>query len=444
MDASVDAGADARRDAPPPTCTERAVPPRPLGTCVGDAECGAEICRRAETEGEVAVMECGPGIGGGPGVSCTTAAECAHGLCAASGRCVVACTDDAACAEAQRCTQTWVHAGPDAMQRATVCVPRRALPAAVVPAFEPQGAADDWTLPAGFAFHVLEPACVERPAAVSLSVGDAVIWSGRPGDPNPLFARSGSPLCVQLPSGDAPTPSGALSLRFDRSAGGMRTSLPSGAGSVLDLDVFYLGGGGFAATGTRGPPELAAALGRLEEIFSAAGISVGDVRQHDITGTPRTRLQILEGERGDLPELAELFSLGAGLSEPGVSLFLVRDIDFQLAVSGGIPGPLGHPGIDNSGVAIAVDAIGADLGRVMAHEVAHHLGLFHPTEFDGTVFEGFADTPVCTDADGDGLLSATECVGAGSENLMFFSADATGTELSPSQRAQLRRAPILR
>jgi hypothetical protein len=248
----------------------------------------------------------------------------------------------------------------------------------------------------------------------------------------------------RTPSGDAATPDGVRSLRFDRAAGGMRTSLPAGAGSVLDLDVFYLGGGGFASAGTRGPPEFAAALDRLEAIFSVAGISVGEVRQHDVTGTPRTRLQILEAERGELPELQELFSLGAGLAEPGVSLFLVRDIDFQLAVSGGIPGPLGHPGIDNSGVAIAVDAIGPDLGRVLAHEVAHHLGLFHPTEFDGTVFEGFGDTPVCTDSDGDGLLSVAECVGAGSENLMFFSADATGVELSPTQRAQLRRAPVLR
>ncbi|MCA9581521.1 MAG: hypothetical protein KC416_06980, partial [Myxococcales bacterium] len=87
----------------------------------------------------------------------------------------------------------------------------------------------------------------------------------------------------------------------------------------------------------------------------------------------------------------------------------------------------------------------AGLGPLLAHEIAHFLGLFHTTEPDGRVLEALSDTPVCgtdRDGDGDGFLSTMECDGAGAGNLMFWTAQ--GRELSAQQIDVLRRSYVLR
>ena len=146
-------------------------------------------------------------------------------------------------------------------------------------------------------------------------------------------------------------------------------------------------------------------------------------------------------------ELPALFRLSAGAAGPSVALFLVRSVDFAIARSGGVPGPLGRSGTAGSGIAFSSGVLdtGRELGHAFAHELGHYLGLFHPTESRGTVYEGLEDTPVCTedqDTDGDGFLSAEECAGAGADNLMFWSQG--GEALSASQIEILTHAPILR
>jgi hypothetical protein len=153
-------------------------------------------------------------------------------------------------------------------------------------------------------------------------------------------------------------------------------------------------------------------------------------------------------------ELPHLFRLSAGAHNTAINLFFVSDIASRTpgaepeALSGGIPGPLGMHGTGASGIAISTDMMAgspAMLGRTLAHEIAHYLGLFHTSEADGRVYEPLSDTPECRldrDSDGDGRLSIADCQGFGAENLMFW-AKTTGTELSAEQRAVLRRALVL-
>jgi hypothetical protein len=172
------------------------------------------------------------------------------------------------------------------------------------------------------------------------------------------------------------------------------------------------------------------------------------VRQHLVTGDVAARLAVVDFERpGQSRDRAELLGLSAGVRGPGVSVFLVRVIDFVLGLSGA-PGPQGVPGTALSGIAVGVELVGGpdDLGRAIAHELGHHLGLFHPTEPDGRVVEPLPDTPVCPidrDADGDGFLVRSECTGAGGENLMFWDHPG-GLELTPEQIDVLARALVLR
>ena len=83
-------------------------------------------------------------------------------------------------------------------------------------------------------------------------------------------------------------------------------------------------------------------------------------------------------------------------------------------------------GTGGSGIAIATDMMAGDparMGRTLAHELAHFLGLFHTSEADGRVYDALEDTPECRledDGDGDGLDPA-DCESLGADNLMFWS-----------------------
>ncbi|HEY8426818.1 MAG TPA: hypothetical protein VIL20_00525, partial [Sandaracinaceae bacterium] len=145
-------------------------------------------------------------------------------------------------------------------------------------------------------------------------------------------------------------------------------------------------------------------------------------------------------------ELPRLYALSAGGRRPSVHVFFVRSIDGALGIASGIPGPHAMYGTGASGVAIATDAIPPPmLPGVIVHEIGHFMGLFHSSEFDGTVSDPFPDTPECRadrDANGDGFVAPEECFDAGAENLMFWA--GTGTSLSPQQGELMRRALFVR
>ncbi len=116
--------------------------------------------------------------------------------------------------------------------------------------------------------------------------------------------------------------------------------------------------------------------------------------------------------------------------------------------SGGIPGPIFHPGRVRSGVLVALkaQADGQMAGRRLAHEIGHYLGLWNTTEADGSSHDPLADTPQCTmanDKDGNTVLSAEECKAAGGDNVMFWDTPAADAKFSAEQGAIMRGNPLV-
>jgi hypothetical protein len=274
---------------------------------------------------------------------------------------------------------------------------------------------------------------------------------------------------VWLTNGSAPLPGNdGLELRVTSELPGdlrvTRLSRAPGSrsgGGGLDLNVFYVGALDWAPTGSRGPPELEQALDEVDRIFDQAGLFVRDVRQIAVpgalprTGTtfpdgdPKQGFQYLQRRYNVLAELPALLELSAGAGNTAVNLFFVADIaasDGELeGLSGGIPGPFAMHGTGSSGIVFATDMMQGDpitMGRTLAHELAHFLGLFHISEADGSAHDPLNDTGECHDLDGDGVAEASECGDAGADNLMFW-AKAQGTALSAEQIRVLQQALVV-
>lgn len=472
--------------------------------CNADADCGSLVCVAALEPAPVDLdplpLACGdPHAQGRPGQPCETADDCARGICLLAGACAVPCQRADDCGARERCDPVFARASEDALQRVTACVALVNLPESVrVESDVRQGAleppASELSLtatdPDGTTLFVVEhlddnwPDGIEcRPALCARALRtrdpepvvlfDAALDYAREQPPhNPVaFGDHLHPAVVMLPIGAPAALSDAgyvLALDLEHPGDARVTRLwgPAG-GQRLDLNLFYVGALDFEPEGDRGPGLLADALAIVDEIFAQADIYIGEVRQITVPGElPMYGTAFLpEGHESQgfavleiafwvYVELPALFRLSAGAGNSAINLFFVSEIEPRVpgaepeAESGGIPGPLGMHGTGASGIAISTDMMAGNaemLGRTLAHEIAHYLGLFHTSEADGRVFDPLDDTPACRlehDLDANGRLSVSECQDAGVDNLMFW-AKTTGTALTEQQRGVLRRALIL-
>ncbi|PJZ69982.1 hypothetical protein CH373_12915 [Leptospira perolatii] len=174
--------------------------------------------------------------------------------------------------------------------------------------------------------------------------------------------------------------------------------------------------------------------------------------------------------------LAHLYtSTGANQNQLALNVFFISDLsstapsqlqDALLGISAGIPG-LPAVGTPMSGMSVFVenhrssgayrdDLSAADLkfiGNTIAHEGSHFLGLYHPIEIDqssGVFKDPLPETPECHDANGNGSISISECLGAGffssgGLNLMFplGSGNIDQSQLTGEQGWVLRSNPLV-
>jgi hypothetical protein len=469
--------------------------------CGADSECDSLHCRADldATPEDLAQLPliCGDAQkGAAAGAECESGRDCALGICLLAGACAAPCAEDGDCAKSDRCQSAFARSGSDALQTLSACVARSDVPRGVsVESDTRPDAIDigdndvdlDPADEAGQTLYVLEhsrnnwpdgvrcrtPLCMrtlytrdETPRLLFDTAADYM--QDMPQNPVAIGDHI-DPLVIAFPSGDRSVLSdaGYRATVTAEQAGDLRVTRLSASheGGVLDLNVFYVGALDWTPNGARGPALLADALDVVDEIFAQADISIGVVRQIAVPGGLAMRgvafpdgdaaqgFGVLQVRRGVYMELPSLFRLSAGAGNSAVNLFFVRDIEPRNAdgepeaEAGGIPGPLGMHGTGGSGIAIATDMMAGDpmrLGRTLAHEIAHYLGLFHTSEADGSVFDALADTAECRsdrDVDRDGL-SVADCEDAGADNLMFW-ALTTGTKLSATQQSVLRAALIL-
>jgi hypothetical protein len=483
-------------------------PANKLGAaCHADGDCAELVCgaEPAAMPEDLAVwpLTCAPAAkGGAPGNECARGGDCARGLCLLAGACAEPCARDGDCPDSQVCLPGYARASDTTLSSVMVCAARVDLPgdALVHSELRPHaltGDVDRISLPPSAAptLYVLEhmddhswpvpdasSACRPPLCARSLFAADddahalfdlAQLPSWADGPDNPVATGDHvNPLTVLAPNGPrAPASSTGYTLEVEsKQAGALRlTTLSRPArGQRLDLNLYYVGAGDWVASGSRGLPLMAAALERVDEIFAQADIYIGELRQSDVRGALLERGALLpeaEVSRGFshliaqyrvLPELPELFKLSAGAANVALDVFFVAEIDARGGgdvggIAGGTPVAWGMHGGPGSGIVIAQSDFGDTgdaraLGRTLAHELGHALGLFHTTEIDGAVFDPLPDTPVCPltrDADASGTLDAHECAGLGGDNLMFPTSDTTDAQLTPQQIDVLQAALIL-
>jgi hypothetical protein len=359
----------------------------------------------------------------------------------------------------------WVRVASEAFERARGCVDVATPPPDVV-AVESAIDPVEWargstmlTVGGGARQLIVIPGCEASALATKLSTrGDAPAvrfdYGAATMDERQVtwIEESANPINLLVPNGSTPPAAEGLVLTLQTEGEGGATLVDlarDSRGTLVDVDLFYVGAGGYAPEGTRGPPDVASAIDYLDSRLIELGLAVGEVRQHEVLGGLRSRFAVLStGLRpGEEDERGELFALSAGARGPSLPIFLVRTVVGALGRSGGVPGPSGVHGTAGSGIVIGPDLVSSQstFERALTHEALHFLGLFHTTEATGRVKDTIDDTAECTldrDADGDGILSPEECEGAGADNLMFWT--LVGESLSDGQAAVVANTHLAR
>ena len=197
-----------------------------------------------------------------------------------------------------------------------------------------------------------------------------------------------------------------------------------------------------------GSDNISSALNIMKSIFSTSGINL-DVEDTETLESKYSQVSY----NFNNSTTSEMVSKG---DEDKVNLFFIADYTdaAYLGNAAGIPGSQGLKGSHN-GVLINLSAhkTGGSLnnqllGETAGHEMGHFLGLFHPSESAGTLFDPIADTPQCPlsqNSNNDSKLTAEECGQQyGADNLMFWDSWENGNQdnLTEGQVYVLKRALI--
>ena len=186
--------------------------------------------------------------------------------------------------------------------------------------------------------------------------------------------------------------------------------------------------GPLSSTNAAENPWMQDVLERLRYFFEdECAVRLGEVRYFDIDDRYATI-----GSEAEFHEM--LASQTLDTPRASANVFFVRDLsgvaEWVAGVSGGLPGPPGLVGTVSSGVAVSPQEDADLTGDVLAHELGHFLGLWHPTEMNGMTQDPIRDTETCT-FDPDDLDSMARCRTI--DNIMFPVLTGIADELTEGQ-----------
>lgn len=230
------------------------------------------------------------------------------------------------------------------------------------------------------------------------------------------------------------------------------------AGGTIDVNIILVSIPDYTGVDD---PNLAVLVEELRRIYALQNVALGSVNQFVLDRPDLTDVSVADDNgNGQFDGFDALIPLSKDIPNHGINYFLVQSVGQGiLGLSGGIPGPALIQGTLHSGVVISLFGgltqltdVGKLLqGGTMAHEGGHYMGLYHPTERNGKTFDALPDTPKCDsskDTNGDGIVSALECVGFGESNLMFWAAPPASSgivqdQLTHDQKYVLQRNPMI-
>jgi hypothetical protein len=255
--------------------------------------------------------------------------------------------------------------------------------------------------------------------------------------------------CNNVGAGGGCTSGGSTSGVYDATVLLRPGPVPSTA--TIDLDVYLVSlDPTLQASTAPANPGLGRMLSTLSSIYAEAGLCVGRVTYLDVPQWARLKYAtgVDSTLTGPCDDLSQLFTLSR--SGTALQIFLVDDI-----LTSGVPGTGGLrtvgidgtiPGLSTIGGTIVSGAVvnASDIGHgtcgndidlahcgsdeaaaIVAHEAGHWLGLYHPTERNGTVFDPVSDTGVCVCSQCVAPVNRPSCGISGPAAAMVTNADCT-------------------
>jgi hypothetical protein len=267
---------------------------------------------------------------------------------------------------------------------------------------------------------------------------------------------------------------------------------PVAATGIIDL-TFHIVTESLTEATAATDPSVARMRQTLATYLARAGLSLGAVTFVD--ASPEVKARYATGVNaddttacGDVATILRMAAPGNVMSLFLVSSFVSKDPGTVLGIDGTIPGPASVGGTVASGALASAQDL--DLGRgtaacgavpnpqacgadetayIVAHEMGHFLGLYHDTEWPGTLFDPVKDTPTClcsacappsqrvncqtgpvtvttyamSTADCTRQLTDPASVCGGGDNLMFWALGARSAATVTVEQAAIVRASSL-